>query len=137
MTRPLREIVAESRKRQKRKRARAYSRWACGERCSTCAYRPGTEASGDEVDRGLTRVRLALLDAAQPFYCHEPGPIAGKRRLCIGHMDAMSKRHSAGYYDRNPPDAPAVIEELREATRIRDEHYNAWELKQLEGKFEE
>ena len=87
----------------------------------TCAYRLGTEASGDAVDRGLTRFRRALLDAAQPFYCHEDGPIAGKRRLCAGHMNAITGRFHAGYYEQHPPSSPAVVEELREANRIREQ----------------
>jgi hypothetical protein len=113
--------LAELRAQEKRRRRKEHLRWAgSGERCSTCAYRQGTEASGDDVDRGLKRFRLALLDAAQPFYCHEAGPIPGKKRLCIGHMDAMSARGRAGFYKANPPDAPEVLEELREASRIRE-----------------
>lgn len=114
------ELVADAFARRERQRRKAHARWACGERCSTCAYRAGTEASGDEVDRGLTRVRRALLDAAQPFYCHEQGPIREKKRLCIGHMDAMLARGRAGYYDKHPPTAPEVMTELREAIRVRD-----------------
>lgn len=120
------ELAAATRERLERKRRRAFLRWvAAGERCSTCAYRQGTEASGDEVDRGLTRLRRALLDAAQPFYCHEDGPIPGKKRLCIGHMDAMAARGRAGYYRAHPPDAPAVVAELAEAYRLREELYKA------------
>lgn len=133
MTGRLREIVEAARVRMKRKRAKAYLRWAGGDRCSTCAYRQGTEAAGDEVDQGLTRVRRALLDAAQPFYCHEEGPIPGKKRLCIGHMNAMCARGRAGYYKAHPPDAPEVIAELREAARVRDELYNDWKLTQHEA----
>lgn len=117
--------LVELRERLERQRRRLYLRWASGDRCATCAYRQGTEASGDEVDRGLTRVRRALLAAAQPFYCHEDGPIPGKRRLCIGHMDAMSARTRAGHYEQHPPDAPEVLEELREASRLRDELFAA------------
>lgn len=120
-----RSELVELRARLERQRRRLYLRWASGDRCATCAYRQGTEASGDEVDRGLTRVRRALLDAAQPFYCHEDGPIPGKRRLCIGHMNALSARTAAGYYDQHPPGAPEVIEELREASRVRDELFAA------------
>lgn len=114
---------------------RAFLRWvAASERCSTCAYRQGTEASGDVEDRGLTRLRRALLDAAQPFYCHEDGPIPGKKRLCIGHMNAMSTRYRAGYYEQSPPSAPEVLAELAEAHRVREQLYHAWEIKQLEAK---
>lgn len=120
MTARLRELLAE---RMKRKRRKAYLRWAASGRCSTCAYRQGTEASGDEVDRGLRRFRRALLDAAEPFYCHEDGPIPGQKRLCIGHMDAMCARSCAGYYKAHPPDAPEVVAELREANRIREQLY--------------
>lgn len=131
--RSARELAEAARERLDRKRKRAFLRWVGnGERCSTCAYRAGTEASGDEVDRGLVRLRRALLDAAQPFYCHDEGPIAGKKRLCIGHMDAISSRHRAGYYTQHPPDAPAVLEELREAHRIREELYNQWQLENPE-----
>lgn len=131
--RPMREIVADARERVKRKRRTAYLRWAGGDRCSTCAYRQGTEASGDEVDQGLTRMRRALLDACEPFYCHDEGPIPGKRRLCIGHMNAIEARGRAGYYDAHPPDAPEVLAELAEANRVREELYNAWELEQHEA----
>jgi len=105
--------------------------WCSAERCATCAYRPGTLASGDVEDRGLVRVRLALLDAAKPFYCHH-GPDGreldndvpdAERRLCVGHMDAMAARHRAGYYDAHPPDAPEVVAELREAMAARDSVY--------------
>lgn len=120
-----RSELVELRARLERQRRRLYLRWASGDRCATCAYRQGTEASGDEVDRGLTRVRRALLDAAEPFYCHEDGPIPGKRRLCIGHMNAMAARTSAGYYDQHPPDATEVVEELREASRVRDDLFAA------------
>jgi hypothetical protein len=123
MTRSLRELVAAARERRERQRRKLYLRWASGERCATCAYRQGTEASGDDVDRGLTRFRRALLDAAQPFMCHEPGPMPGRQRLCIGHMDAMGTRTRAGYYDQHPPDAPEVVAELREASRIREQLY--------------
>ena len=123
------DAARAARERLDRKRKRAFLRWVGnGERCSTCAYRAGTEASGDEVDRGLVRLRRALLDAAQAFYCHDEGPIPGKKRLCIGHMDAISARFRAGYYTQHPPDAPEVLEELREAYRIREEHYNEWQL---------
>lgn len=116
---------ARARRRADRQVRRAHLRWAGnGERCSTCAYRQGTEASGDNVDRGLTRFRRALLDAAQPFMCHEVGPIAGRQRLCIGHMDAMTARFRAGYYEQHPPDAPEVAEELREAHAIRELFYS-------------
>lgn len=132
MSARMRELVEATRERLKRKRLRAFLRWVgAGERCGTCAYRAGTEAAGDEVDQGLTRLRRALLDAAQPFYCHQDGPIKGKRRLCIGHMNAMSSRHHAGYYEQHPPNAPEVIEELREANRVREQLYHAWEIKQL------
>lgn len=135
MSRPTRDLAKAARERLQRRRMRAFLRWvAASERCSTCAYRQGTEASGDVADRGLTRVRLALLDAAQPFYCHEDGPIPGKKRLCIGHMSAMTTRYRAGYYEKNPPSSPEVLAELAEATRVRDELYNAWEIKQLEAK---
>jgi len=116
----MRELVAALRARLQRKRSKAYLRWAAGERCATCAYRQGTEASGDEVDRGLTRFRRALLNAAEPFMCHEDGPIPGKKRLCIGHMNAMCARDRAGYYRAHPPDAPSVVAELREANRLRE-----------------
>lgn len=128
------ELAAATRERLERKRRRAFLRWvAAGERCSTCAYRAGTEAAGDEVDQGLTRLRRALLDAAQPFYCHEDGPIKGKKRLCIGHISAMTTRHRAGYYEQHPPSAPEVLAELGEAYRVREELYNAWKLKQPAG----
>jgi hypothetical protein len=123
MSRSMRELVAAARARRERKSRKLYLRWASGDRCATCAYRQGTEASGDEVDRGLTRFRRALLDAAEPFMCHEPGPIPGKQRLCIGHMNAMGARTVAGYYNAHPPDAPEVIAELREANRIREQLY--------------
>jgi hypothetical protein len=105
--------------------------WASAERCSTCAYRPGTEASGNDADPGLTRVRLALLDAAQPFYCHEgpggrelaPEVPDAERRLCIGHADALTARHRSGYYREHPPDAPEVIAELRAAHDDRERIY--------------
>jgi hypothetical protein len=130
VTRPLRDVVEASRERVKRARMRAYLRWcSSGERCSACAYRPGTEASGDEVDVGLTRLRRALLDAAQPFYCHEPGPVAAmaRKRLCVGHMNAMTSRHLSGYYAAHPPDAPEVLAELGEAWRVRQALYIAAE----------
>lgn len=111
-----------SRKRLAKSGERLHMQWA-GQRCSTCAYRAGTVASTDVDDVGLTRFRLALLDAAEPFYCHEPGPLAGRKKLCVGHMDAMSKRTLAGYYDRNPPDSPKVLAELREASDEREEAF--------------
>jgi hypothetical protein len=116
----MRELVAALRARLQRKRNKAYLRWAAGDRCATCAYRQGTAASGDAVEPGLSRFRRALLDAAQPFMCHEDGPIPGKKRLCIGHMNAMCARDRAGYYRAHPPDAPSVVAELREAYRLRE-----------------
>lgn len=111
-------------KRQERadwKKRKAILKWSSDDRCATCAYRPGTEASGDEVDPGLTRVRRALLNAAQPFYCHDTCPIpGGPRRLCIGHMDAMSRRTLAGYYDQHPAGADDVQAELRAALDERE-----------------
>ncbi len=103
-----------------RARRRRHLAWAgSGERCATCAYRPGTEASGDAVDQGLTRLRLALLDAAMPFFCHEEGPTP-ERRLCVGHMDALSKRTVTGYYEEHPPSAPEVIGEVEAAHAERE-----------------
>lgn len=126
----------ESRERAERKgRAKAawrgrklHLKWASGERCSTCAYRAGTVASGDDDDPGLTRLRRALLDAAHPFFCHEgpdgrelaPEVPDSQRRLCIGHANALTARHRAGYYEAHPPDAPEVIAELRAAHEERN-----------------
>lgn len=124
-----RASLEHSAKRSRQKRAwRARQRhlaWAgCGHRCATCAYRAGTVASTDDDDVGLTRLRRALLDAAQPFFCHEPGPTKDKR-LCVGHMDAMSKRHLAGYYDAHPPDAPEVLAEFDAAYHERERLFEA------------
>lgn len=75
------------------------ARWS--EMCATCAYRPGTPASRDEGDSGLREMRLKLLDAEQPFYCHEVVPETWDgyremdvtnplhKKLCIGHMKAL------------------------------------------------
>jgi len=131
-SRESRELAARKAARKARYReGKRFLAWAGGERCSTCAYRAGTPAAGDAEDQGLTRLRRALLDAAEPFFCHEgPGgrelandvPDA-RRRLCIGHMDAMSARHLAGYYAAHPPDAPAVVAELRAAFAARERIY--------------
>jgi hypothetical protein len=134
MTRSREQRERAERKARDRAAWRARRRrlaWAGGERCATCAYRLGTLASGNDEDPGLTRVRLALLDAAEPFYCHEgPGgrelsadvPDA-ERRLCIGHADALTARYRAGYYDKHSPDAPEVVEALRAALAERERIY--------------
>ena len=94
-------------KREKKRRYHARRReevehlsiW--GAMCASCAYRPGTPASRDEGDPGLREIRLNLLDAEQPFYCHEVVPETwdgyremdeknpNHQKLCIGHMRAL------------------------------------------------
>jgi hypothetical protein len=135
MTRSREQRERAERKARDRAAWRARRRdlaWASGDRCATCAYRSGTVASGDTDDPGLVRLRRALLDAAQPFFCHEgpggrelgPEVPDAKRRLCIGHADALTARHRAGYYDEHPPDAPEVLAELRAAHDERDRIYH-------------
>lgn len=115
----------KARSKARHRAERRHLAWAgSGERCSTCAYRAGTPASGDDEDAGLTRVRLALLDACEPFYCHEPGPVQGRRRLCIGHMSAIERRAASGHYDEHPPHAPEVLAELAAAVAERDRIYH-------------
>jgi hypothetical protein len=134
MTRSRERRERAERKARERAEWRARQRhlaWASGERCSTCAYRRGTVASGDADDPGLTRLRRALLDAAQPFFCHEgpdgrelaPEVPDAERRLCIGHADALTARHHSGYYREHPPDAPQVLAELRAAHDERERIY--------------
>lgn len=70
--------------------------------CATCAYRPDTEAAREDGDPGLTRARLALLDACMPFYCHEPPPgepavVKPRLKLCIGHARAIRARFKDGH----------------------------------------
>lgn len=57
------------------------------ERCDTCAFREGTEASKDEI----TRLKVSLcLQSRTPFNCHEaPGGIAGLV-VCRGFLDAIT-----------------------------------------------
>lgn len=123
---------AHRERRGRSARERRFLAWASGPRCSTCAYRAGTEASGDAVDVGLTRLRIALLDACEPFYCHDEPPPgvrdpdrAVTRRLCIGHMDAIEARTRSGHYDRHPPDAPEVVAELVAANEAREHAFKA------------
>jgi hypothetical protein len=134
MSRSRESVELAKRKAAAKQRYRAERRhlaWAGSGRCSTCAYRAGTVAAGDGEDRGLVRLRRALLDAAAPFYCHhgpdgrelEPDVPDSRRRLCVGHMDAMSARFRAGYYAEHPPDAPEVLDELRAAHAERERLY--------------
>lgn len=131
-SRESRALAARKERAKRRYRdAKRHLAWASGERCSTCAYRAGTPASGDDDDHGLTRLRRALLDAAQPFFCHEgidgreldPDLPDSQRRLCIGHTDAMSARFRAGYYAAHPPDAPEILAELHAAHADRERMY--------------
>lgn len=120
---------------------RRHLAWFAAPRCSTCAYRLGTAASGDDDDAGLTRLRRALLDAAEPFFCHEgpdgrelPNDVPdGKRRLCIGHMDAMEARQRSGYYAEHPPGAPEVVDELSAAHAERERMYREHALALAHG----
>ncbi len=114
---------------------RLHMKWA-GKRCSTCAYRAGTVASGDSDDLGLTRVRRALLDTAEAFYCHETGPIKGRTKLCVGHVDAMTKRTLSGYYDRHPPDSPELRTELVAAIGTREKAFKEALASELTPGFE-
>lgn len=115
----------QTRRKANRRLRRAHLKWASGDRCSTCAYRPGTVASTDADDVGLTRLRRALLDAAEPFYCHEEGPMPGRRKLCNGHMEALTARHRNGHYERHDPSAPHVLNELRTAYEWREAAFKA------------
>lgn len=61
------------------------------ERCATCAYRAGTEASRSKST--LLTAKLCAL-AAEPFYCHEerlaPGADDSVRTVvCAGHTAAV------------------------------------------------
>lgn len=66
------------------------------DRCSTCAYRPGTFANSD----GITLAKAQLcLEARVPFYCHEaPDGFA----LCRGWADALQLRIKKGSDERRP-----------------------------------
>ena len=58
------------------------------ERCATCAYRPGTEASRDETT--LLTARLCAI-AGEPFFCHEEQVSHGEERqeVCAGFLAAV------------------------------------------------
>lgn len=106
--------MSKSSARRKEEQERRRFRW-CGEMCGSCAYRPGTEASREYGDPGLTRARLALLKNNQPFHCHEDAP-AGlddkTRKLCVGHMNSMKALAATGH---EPTEADR--EDLRAAMR--------------------
>jgi hypothetical protein len=83
---------------ERRRRERIRMAWAA-EMCSSCAYRPGTEASREEGDPGLTAARKAMLVASQPFYCHEDPPTGAgpERKLCVGHAAHLTAQYLTGY----------------------------------------
>lgn len=59
------------------------------ERCLTCAYRSGTEASASKSTQ-LT-AQLCVL-SGEPFYCHEEVVAPGAERVlvCAGHLAATA-----------------------------------------------
>ena len=80
--------------------SRARRRELAGQKCETCAYRPGTDASRNDGDPLLARTRKALLEACQPFFCHdERMRFEGHRVMCAGHVDAMNALAAAGFYN--------------------------------------
>ena len=66
------------------------------DRCTTCAYRPGTEANKQEST--LLKAQLCLI-SAELFLCHEdPARIA----ICRGWHDAFAVRLRAGKLEKDP-----------------------------------
>ena len=104
--------------------ARARRKALAGEKCPTCAYRPGTEASRDEGDPLLAKTRKALLEACQPFYCHDPRyRFEGHRVMCAGHVDAMNALDAQGFYTVDDATRDRRRAHARDMVRQRDQLY--------------
>lgn len=103
--------------------ARARYRQLAGTMCEGCAYRHGTEANQDGAgDVMLSDLRKALLDIAQPFFCHDPRyRFEGSRVMCAGHMDAMKARYRNGFYERqSETERQRLTEHARRVCADRD-----------------
>lgn len=95
--------------------------------CEGCAYRHGTAANQNgEGDVMLARVRRALLEANQSFFCHDDRyRFEGHRVLCFGHMEAMKAFYRSGFYDVSDEErarrTSVAVELCRERDRIYQE----------------
>lgn len=89
------------------------------ERCSTCAYRPGTSANSDRVT--LIKAQLCL-ETRVPFYCHEaPEGYA----LCRGWVDALALRMKKGADEGTPQWKHDVKDALLELIASAEDADNA------------
>lgn len=104
--------------------SRARHRELVGVKCPTCAYRPGTEASRDEGDPLLAKTRKALLEACEPFFCHDPRyRFEGSRVMCAGHVDAMNALAGQGFYDVDEAERKARRDRAVAMVKERDRVY--------------
>jgi len=107
--------------------SRARYRELAGQKCPTCAYRPGTEASRNEGDPLLAQTRKALLEACQPFFCHDPRyRFEGSRVMCAGHVDAMNALAATGFYNTaDEAERRRRAAHAERMVRLRDQIYYA------------
>ena len=75
------------------------------ERCGTCAYRPGTEASRSEFT--LMKANLCM-DAGEVFLCHED---PSHRAICKGWVDVFAARLRSGKQPRVDPEVAKAMSE--------------------------
>jgi hypothetical protein len=66
------------------------------ERCLTCAYRDGTEASKSEAT--LLKARLCM-ESGELFLCHAD---PSRRAICKGWVDAFAVRLHSGKLQQDP-----------------------------------